>query len=141
MDYDDAAELIRRHEGYRNRLHLDTTGHLSGGVGHCFRVGGYLPVAVVERLFHYDYGKAIAGYRTICTNYNIKVDGVRRAVLLSMIFQLGLIGTLKFSKMIAHLQKKDHDGAASEMKKSKWYKQTPDRVDELSEMMRTGNAP
>ena len=141
MNYDDAANLIRKHEGYRNRLYLDSLGNLSGGIGHLFCVGGYLTVSIIERLFHYDFSKSIADYETICKKHKLDLDGVRRAVLLNMLFNLGLTKTLKFKKMLKCLKKEDYEGAAREMKLSRWAGQVNGRAVELAEMMRTGEKP
>ena len=138
MNYDDAADLIRKHEGYRNRLYMDSLGNLTGGIGHLFSVGSYLPCYVVERLFYVDFSKTISDYQTICQNYKLDLDTVRRAVLLNMVFNLGISKIMKFVKFFACLKKGDYEGAADEMLDSKWASQVKGRAVELAEMMRTG---
>lgn len=49
-------------------------------------------------------------------------------VLTEMIFQLGYAGTKKFKKMIQALKDGSYSEAANQMKDSRWYKQTPRRV-------------
>lgn len=61
----------------------------------------------------------------------------RGAVLLEMIFQLGLAKTQKFPHFLAALQAKDYETAAKEMIDSTWHLQTPARVERLAQQMRT----
>lgn len=49
-------------------------------------------------------------------------------VLTEMIFQLGYSGAKKFKKMIQALKAGDYKQAAVEMRDSKWFQQTPRRV-------------
>ncbi|MCT8876638.1 glycoside hydrolase family protein [Shewanella xiamenensis] len=49
-------------------------------------------------------------------------------VLTEMIFQLGYSGTKKFKKMIQALKEGSYTEAANQMKDSRWYNQTPNRV-------------
>lgn len=57
-------------------------------------------------------------------------------ILYEMCYQLGLPRLLKFKKMIAAIHDKNYELASYEMKNSKWYIQTPNRVERLSERMR-----
>ncbi len=53
-----------------------------------------------------------------------------------MIFQLGKVGVSKFKNMFACLANQDYIGAAEQMLNSAWYRQTPSRCEELSNLMR-----
>ena len=59
-----------------------------------------------------------------------------REVLLNMAYQLGVSGLLGFKKMWEALQKRDFSEAADEMIDSEWYRQTPNRVERLANIMR-----
>lgn len=48
-----------------------------------------------------------------------------------MVFQLGLSGTKKFRKMIAALKVQDWKEAIVQAKDSKWYRQTPNRLNDM----------
>ena len=52
-------------------------------------------------------------------------------LLVIMLFQLGLTGTMKFKKMIAALQVNNYPEAIKQMRDSLWYKQTPNRVNQM----------
>ncbi len=77
------------------------------------------------------------------------LDDVRRAVIVNMIFNMGIGGVLLFYGFRACLAKKDYIGAAEHMRSSLWYRQlggdppgTDDgileRPEELIKMMLTG---
>lgn len=63
------------------------------------------------------------------------MDTPRQAVLLNMCFNMG-IGTLRaFEKLNRALLREDFEGAAEQMKKSRWYKQVGNRSKELVAQM------
>lgn len=51
--------------------------------------------------------------------------------MIIMVFQLGLSGTKKFRKMISALQKQDWKEAINQAKDSLWYRQTPNRLNDM----------
>ncbi|MDA8518956.1 glycoside hydrolase family protein [Citrobacter sp. Igbk 16] len=51
--------------------------------------------------------------------------------MIIMVFQLGLAGTKKFRKMIAALEKQDWKEAINQAKDSLWYRQTPNRLNDM----------
>lgn len=51
--------------------------------------------------------------------------------MIIMVFQLGLAGTKKFRKMIAALQKQDWKEAINQARDSLWYRQTPNRLNDM----------
>jgi len=62
----------------------------------------------------------------------------RQEVLIEMAYQLGVVGLLKFKKMIQALIGRNYDRAHREMLDSKWAKQTPQRANELAKKMLKG---
>ena len=69
-------------------------------------------------------------------NYNkIFIPKNVKEVLIEMFYQLGEKNTLKFKKFNNHIKKKYYYLAAFEMMKSRWYKQTPNRVDGLIKIL------
>ena len=63
----------------------------------------------------------------------------RRAILLSMIYQLGLNGTANFKKCIAAISASDWGEAEKHMLDSKAARQTPNRFNRQSKVMLTGS--
>jgi lysozyme len=59
--------------------------------------------------------------------------------MINMAFNLGFAGMMKFKKMIAAIEKKDFEQAATEMLNSRWADQVGERADRLAKMMFTGD--
>ncbi len=57
-------------------------------------------------------------------------------VVLNMCYQLGVTGVSKFRKAISALQDGEWQEAADEMLDSLWARQTPNRAEELSNIVR-----
>ena len=65
----------------------------------------------------------------------------RRAVVISMGYNLGVKGLLKFRKTLLAIEREDYRTAAVEMLSSKWAEQVGDRALMLAAMMDTGHWP
>ena len=131
-------DMIKRHEGFRPHVYLDTVGIPTGGYGHAFQKGSHLSQEVCNLLFEDDYQQARADMERLINQYAFELNLVREAVLVDMLFNLGLTRLKGFKKMLTALQKGDWEAAANEMVNSTWYTQTKTRAVELVEMMRTG---
>ena len=68
----------------------------------------------------------------------VRLNTVRRDVVLNMVFNLGLPRFRRFKKNIAAIKDKRWDDAAKEMLNSKWARQVKGRAKELARMMRKG---
>ena len=62
----------------------------------------------------------------------------RQAVVISMCYQLGYHGFIKFKNTIKYLQDGRYKKASQEMLNSRWSKQTPRRAKEHSELILMG---
>ena len=62
----------------------------------------------------------------------------RKAVMLSIVYQIGIYGALKFKKMLGALERADYSAAADEMLNSLAARQTPNRWKRNAEQMRSG---
>jgi lysozyme len=134
MNDTDIQQMIKRHEGYGPNLYVDTAGVLTGGYGHAFHLGSPLPQQVWSLIFYYDYQQSVRDYEVL----DLELDPVRRAVVIDMLFNLGLPRLLKFKHTLAAIRAGDWEAAARGMENSKWYGQTRTRAVELVRMMRTG---
>lgn len=63
----------------------------------------------------------------------------RKAVLISMAYQMGEKGLLTFKNTLALIGAGDYSKAADNMLLSKWATQTPERAKRHAEVMRTGS--
>jgi len=135
MTDEQVMEMIKRHEGFRDRIYRDSVGVLTVGWGHALHEGSHVPVAICERLFESDFEKVKADYQSLGLD---DLDPVRRGVLLDMLFNLGKPRLLGFRLMFMAIRKQDYVKAAEEMLDSKWAGQVGMRAVRLSRMMRTG---
>ncbi len=139
-------ELLRKHlvreEGVRLEPYLDSEGFWTIGIGHLIdnRKGGRLPAGVYS--FPITLQQA---YQTLETDVHIVETGlwrripwfqglsdVRKVVLLSMAFQIGVFGLLKFRKTLQFVENGDFRAAGIEMLRSNWARQTAARANRLS---------
>ena len=137
MNDSNIQKMIKRHEGYKASIYLDSTDVPTGGYGHAFHVGSILPDAIWEFIFRYDFAQVLRDYEAL----DLQLDDVRRAVVIDMLFNLGLGRMLKFKNTLAAMRAGDWEAAASGMENSKWYGQVRTRAVELVRMMRTGEMP
>ena len=87
----------------------------------------------LNKLFEDDFSSVLNEF-----NKSYKVKGLSKnsqEVLLEMIFQLGIKNCLKFKKFNQSLRKKLPHMAALEMLNSRWYAQTPKRVEKLVDLL------
>jgi len=131
-------ESIKRHEGYRDKVYLDSEGHLTCGWGHCLRLGTKVPVASSEAFFEADLATAVSDYLRLPKKLTDKLNIPRKRVIVEMIFNLGFAKLQEFVKMLTALEAGDFETAAKEMLDSKWAVQVKGRATELAEIMRKG---
>lgn len=138
MATDLEADLIKKHEGYRDRIYLDTVGVPTGGYGHAFLQGSHLPHYIWEKVFWFDHYNAVQDYEAI----GFKLNAPRKAAVVNMLFNLGITKFKKFKNMIAAIRAGDWETASREMLNSKWACQVgPARSEELAKMLKTGLWP
>ncbi len=131
-------EMLIRHEGIRLKPYLDTTNNVSIGVGRNLTSRGITQAEAMAMLDH-DIAVAALDVRSLIGDEALRsLDEVRRAVLVSMSFNLGRPRLAKFKGTLAAIKTGDWDLAAKHMLNSAWAGQVGNRAVELAEMMRTG---
>ena len=135
-------DLIESDEGRVPYAYKDSLGYWTIGVGRLIdeRKGGRLSDAEIDMLLDNDIASCIAALSDALPWF-AKLDEVRQAVLISMAFQLGVAGLLKFQITLGSVETGDYATAGDEMLQSRWAKQTPGRARRLADMMRSGNWP
>ena len=142
MNLERLMESVKKHEGYRNKVYLDTLGKRTVGVGHlCVEDfweddKEYEEKLLMDILLD-DLQNAIKGARELkeehgCTD----IDEIAQEILVEMVFQLGKNGVSKFRNMWKALSEKNYIGASYEMLDSRWAKQTPNRAKAMAEQMK-----
>ena len=141
---DDLKARVRLHEGVRTQMYLDSLGKATIGIGHLIKPhereryaeGVEISMDEVEELFEMDLNRAAAGAESLikeCIGHDLPPH--IEEVILEMVYQLGTQGVRNFKKFWKALRIKDWKTAASEMKDSRWHKQTTKRCESLAEIV------
>lgn len=134
-----AAKLIEEEEGRRAQPYYDSLGYVTVGVGHLCdpRRPCPMPEHVIDALLDHDLAEAresashLPGWS--------RLNEVQQAVLVSMVFQIGVAGVRGFRKMLEALAAGDFRAAAREGRDSKWARaDTPRRAERQMRMLETG---
>jgi len=143
MDMDRLLKSVKQHEGYRNKVYLDSLGKRTVGVGHLCVEDFWEDNKEYEEKFlltilEHDLKSAIKSAESLLKDRPDLKD-LAKETIVEMIFQLGKTGVSKFRNMWKALQQNppQYDVAASEMLDSRWAKQTPNRAKEMSDHMRS----
>ncbi len=130
-------ELLIRHEGVRHKMYRDSLGVPTIGVGH--NLTKPLSDRAIDQILRDDIEDA----RSDCAQFPwfVYLDSVRQAVVLDMVFNMGVHRFKGFRNTIGHIQAGQYNAAAMEMLDSVWANQVGRRADELAEMMRSGEWP
>ena len=142
MDMDRLKDSVKQHEGYRNKVYLDTLGKRTVGVGHLCTEDWWEDDKEYEeeflmKILEEDLQEAIEGASTLMLQHDCSdIDEKAHEILIEMVFQLGVGGVSKFKKFLANLSTKTYHLAADEMLDSRWAKQTPMRAEKLSYIIR-----
>lgn len=139
MSFSNLREMIMRHEGFREKAYTDSEGILSIAFGRniqqvgvtreegLFLLANDIRRVVNEAADHFYWFKSL----------NVP----RQDVVLSMLYNLGLVRFNTFTKFTAALSFQNYDKAATEMLDSKWASQVGERAKELAQIMRSGVYP
>ena len=129
------ANRIKVNEGYRNHIYKDQLGNPTIGYGHLITSKDYFLTKKkyskkkLLNLFKKDLMKAASLFKK---NYNYKsLSTNTQEVLIEIVYQLGIKKLLKFKKLNLYIKQKQFYLASLEMMRSRWYKQTPKRVNKL----------
>jgi len=137
MNLNTIRDQLLRHEGVVLHGYEDHLGYLTIGVGRLIdeRRGGGLSKDEAMFLLDNDIHRVVNNLR--------KEDGFTgfpapvKEALVNMEFQLGHRGLMNFKKMWAALRQHDWEGAAYEALDSNWATQTPNRAQEVTDMIRS----
>jgi lysozyme len=132
-------ELIKQHEGFRGTPYKDTVGATTIGWGHNLDASPLTP-PLCEPIFEVDIAKAEATANALCPSWAF-LDPVRQAVVTECAFVLGANRLAAFRAFFMAIESKDWGGASYGLINSRWHDQAPKRVDELAQMMKTGEWP
>jgi len=139
--FDKVKERIKKHEGFRDTIYKDSLSKMTIGWGHLITPQDKLiennqySEEFLNNLFEKDFDIACDQAMSLIGSYNICEDAI--GVVIEMVFQLGVGNVSKFKNMLEALKESDYAHAAVHMLASNWHKQTPERCEELAEILRT----
>ena len=143
MNMDRLLESVKKHEGYRNKVYLDTLGKRTVGVGHLCVEEFWEDDKEYEEKFlmdilEADLQNAIKGAKDLMAEHGcMDIDEQAEEIIIEMIFQLGKTGVSKFKNMWKALSELNYMGASYEMLDSRWAKQTPNRAKGMANTMKS----
>lgn len=147
LTFDDIQKFITKHEGYRNKVYLDSLGIPTVGIGFNLR----RPDApIILKRLGLEYGKVLNGDQILTDeqvkeifqlclkiayadvkHYIPKFDTLPKNIKLALIdlsFNLGYNRLSKFVKTRQFIIAGDYKNAANELMSSKWATQVGDRA-------------
>jgi len=141
MNMERLLKSVKEHEGYRNKVYLDSLGKRTVGVGHLcvedhWEDDKEYSEEMLMNILKDDLKNAIEGSERLLKDCLV-LDSLAREIIIEMVFQLGETGVSKFRNMLKALKVPDYQTAAVEMLDSKWAKQTPNRAKAMSDHMRS----
>tara|TARA_R100000322_G_scaffold48206_1_gene30371 strand:+ start:265 stop:702 length:438 start_codon:yes stop_codon:yes gene_type:complete len=142
MNLERLLESVKRHEGYRNKVYLDTLGKRTVGVGHLcvedfWEDDKEYEESFLMEILQKDLQEAIRGAKELMDEHGCAdIDERAEEIIIEMVFQLGRTGVKKFRNMWKALSEHNYIGASFEMLDSKWAKQTPNRAKDMADQMK-----
>ena len=143
MNLERLLESVKKHEGYRNKVYLDTLGKRTVGVGHLcvedfWEDDKEYEESFLMEILQKDLQEAIRGAKELMEEHGCAdIDERAEEILIEMVFQLGMTGVSKFRNMWKCLSELNYLGASFEMLDSRWAKQTPNRANGMADVMRS----
>ena len=131
----DIIEQLKIHEGYKPKVYKCTAGVDTIGIG----------FAIKDLELSEDVCELILKEKleVLEERFEKKFDWFKtspievRNVMLNMAYQLGFRGFCKFKKTLSYLENAEWESASKEMLDSRWAKQTSNRANELSEIIKS----
>ena len=142
-DYTELKTKIKKHEGYRDHIYLDSLSKRTFGFGHLVLPdddlvdGKHYPIEVAEEYFDKDFNIAVSDAEKLIGDINLNF--IQKCCIIQMVYQLGGPRTSKFKKMWQALKDGDIQEAAAQILDSQWNKQTPGRCQEVAAEMASSN--
>lgn len=144
-------EQLKRHEGFRERVYKCTANHDTIGYGYNldanplalsnYEIVGFRKNGISKENAETILKIHVSQIETTLTKsfaWFENLNEARRAVLINMTFNMGLVGLMAFKNTLRMIEAGDFEGAATNMLKSKWATQVKGRAYELAKQMQNG---
>jgi lysozyme len=136
MDKLRLADELKRDEGLRLKPYHCSEGKLTIGIGRNLEDVGITKDEALY-LFGNDINRVVQEIEDVLPWFSSLSDARQRA-LCNLAFQMGIVGLLKFKRMLAAMKVGDFAAAANEARDSLWYRQTPERAKRVIALIREG---
>lgn len=136
MNRDRLKKQLEIDELRSKMIYTDTVGKVSGGIGRNLTDRGFSDDEI-DLMYANDIKMAEKDARVLVPGFDLLND-VRQEVVMNMSFNMGYTRLSGFKRFISALNSSDFDGAADEMRTSKWYGQVGQRGVRLVNAMRMG---
>ena len=136
---DNLMDLLKLHEGVRNKPYKDTVGKTTIGVGRNLTDRGLRDKEVAYLLAN-DIEEVTQELRQRLP-WTEKLDPVRKTVLQDMLFNMGWPVLSQFKNTLGFIERDEYEKAAVAMLQSKWATQVGNRAKRLAKMMQFGQWP
>ena len=132
------TEMLRKHEGVRDKVYLCSAGYETIGVGRNISEDGLgLSDDEIDYLLSNDI-KRVREELTEEYYWFAGLDEARQDAMIDISFNLGQTRLRGCVKSLEAMAREDFDTAADEFMDSKWSEQVGDRAVEVTEIIRTG---
>ena len=143
---EDIMNMIKRHEGVKDKPYKDTKGLWTVGIGHLIGDGRTLPPEFdrtfspeeINDMFMKDYNSHKEAAQRIPGYNNLNTNG--RAALIDLTFNMGKNWFRNFPNFTKALASGDITRAAQELKNSNWYRQVGNRAPTIVSLLQSGAA-
>lgn len=141
MNFVRCARRTEKHEGFRARPYKDTEGVWTIGIGNTEWRGQPVtentPAVTLKEARHEMYAdlyQACIDAQLYFPNFE-SLSPLKQEVLVEMAYQMGYANLCEFKRLNQALTLRDSNMAAREMRNSQWYRQTPERAQELIDLV------
>ena len=132
------SEMLRRHEGVRDKVYLCSAGYETIGVGRNISEDGLgLSEDEIDYLLNNDI-KRVREELTEEYYWFARLNDARQDAMIDLSFNLGQTRLRGFVKALEAMSREEFENAADEFMDSRWSEQVGDRAVEVTEIIRTG---
>nr|DAE96744.1 MAG TPA: lysozyme [Caudoviricetes sp.] len=132
--YEGTKEYQTKMNYFRNGKfypYKDSLGKLTIGCGHLVLKSENFSDGITEKEANKLLSRDLANVILEVQSLGLSVPDDWNDFLIIMTFQLGINGVKKFKRMMTALKAKNYREAIVQAKDSLWYRQTPNRVDDM----------
>lgn len=155
----DEFDMLRLDEGLKLTVYPDSLGYWTVGIGHLLtkvkdkataiavldglvgrKTNGLITEDEARKIFKADVEKAtkqIKQSKILSPIYD-KVSPIRKMAIINMVFQMGIAGAESFQNSLTLISNSYYTQAGINLRKSKWYKQTPNRAERVIKVLTSG---